>query len=56
MYSALPARLLVGATHAQVHILRDYEGGNPVSAPGVGGNVPLVTVDLGGQSKSVLKR
>ena len=31
-------------THA--YILTDCEGGNPVSAPGVGGNVPLVTVDL----------
>ncbi len=27
--------------------LMNCEGGNPVSAPGVGGNVPLVAVDLG---------
>ena len=32
-------------THA--YILTDCEGGNPVSAPGVAGNVPLVAVDLG---------
>ncbi len=51
MHSALPARLLVDDTHA--YILMDCEGGNPVSAPGVGGNVPLVTVDLGGQPKSL---
>ena len=30
-----------------------YEGGNPVSAPDVGGNMPLVAVYLGRQSKSV---
>ncbi len=35
------------------YILTDCEGGNPVSGPGVGGNVPLVTVDLGRQPKSV---
>ncbi len=40
MHSALPARLLVDDTLA--YILADCEGGNPVSAPGVGGNVPLV--------------
>ncbi len=40
MHSALPARLLVDDTHA--YILMDYKGGNPVSAPGVGGNMPLV--------------
>ncbi len=45
VHSALPARLLVDNTHA--YILTDCEGGYPVSAPGVGGNVPLVTVDLG---------
>ena len=33
---ALPAMLLVDDTHA--YILLDGEGGNPVSAPGVGGN------------------
>ena len=31
-------------THA--YILMDCEGGYPVWAPGAGGNVPLVTVDL----------
>ena len=30
-------------------ILTDHEGGNPVS--GVGGNVPLVAVDLRGQPR-----
>ncbi len=35
------------------YILTDCEGGSPVSAPRVGGNVPLVTVDLGQQPKSV---
>ncbi len=44
LHSALPARLLVDDTHA--FILTDCEGGNPVSAPAVGGNVPLVAVDL----------
>ncbi len=29
------------------------DGGNPVSAPGVGGGMPLVTVDLGRQPKPV---
>ena len=51
MHSALPARLLVDDTHA--YILTDCEGGNPVSAPGVGGNVPLMAVDLGQQPTSV---
>ncbi len=51
MHSALPARLLVDDTHA--YILTDCEGGNPVSAPGVGGNVGLVAVDLGRQPKPV---
>ncbi len=51
MHSALPARLLVDDTHA--YILTDCEGGNHVSARGVGGNVPLVTVDLGRQPKLV---
>ena len=32
-------------THA--YILMDCEGGNPVSAQGVGGNVPMVTVESG---------
>ena len=36
--------LLVDDT--QTYILTDCEGGNSVSAPGVGGNVPLVAVDL----------
>ena len=36
----------------KAYILMDCEVGNPVSAPGVGGKVPLVTVDLGRQ-KSV---
>ena len=40
MHSALPARLLVDDTLA--YILTDCEGGNPVSAPVVGGNMPLV--------------
>ncbi len=44
-FCSLPTRLLVDDTHA--YILTDCEGGNPVSAPGVGGNKPLVTVDLG---------
>ncbi len=35
------------------YILTDCEDGNPVSAPGVGGNMPLLTVDLGQQPKSV---
>ncbi len=52
MDSVLPAtRLLVVDTHA--YILMDCKGGNPISAPGVGGNVPPVTVDLGRQPKSV---
>ncbi len=45
MHSAIPARLLVGDTHA--YILTDCKGCNPVPAPRVGGNVPLVTVDMG---------
>ena len=36
--SALPARLLVNDT--QAYILTDCKGGNPVSAPGIGGNSP----------------
>ncbi len=44
MHSALPARRLVDDTLA--YILTNCEGGNSVSTPGVGGNVPLVTVDL----------
>ncbi len=36
-------------THAYMYILTDCEGGIPVSVPGVGGNKPLVTVDLGQQ-------
>ena len=46
MHSVLPARLLVDDTHA--YILTDEEG-SPVSAPGVGGYVLLVAVDLGRQ-------
>ena len=42
--SALPARLLVEDSHAQ--ILTYCKAGDPVSAPGVGGNMPLVAVDL----------
>ena len=42
MHSALPARLLVDDTHA--YMFMDCEGGNRVSAPGVGGNMPLVAV------------
>ena len=38
-------------THA--YILTDCEWVNHLSALGVGGNLPLVTVDLGGQPKSV---
>ncbi len=34
------------------YILTDSEGGNPVSAPGVGCNVPLVAIDLGRCAKS----
>ena len=45
MHSALPARLLMDDT--QAYILMVCEGGNPVSAPRVGGNVLLVAVDLG---------
>ncbi len=33
--------------------LRIVKGGNPVSTQGVRGNVPLVTVDLGRQPKSI---
>ena len=44
VHSTLPARLLVDDTHA--YIITDCERGNPASAPGVGVNVPLVTVDL----------
>ena len=36
VHSASPARLLVDDTHA--YILTDCGGGNPVSAPGVGGS------------------
>ena len=43
MHSALPARLLVDDTHT--YILKNSERGNPVSAPEVGGNIPLLTVD-----------
>ncbi len=52
VHSALPARLLVDDIHA--YIFMDYEVGNSVSAPGVGGNVPLVAVDMGQQPKSVM--
>ena len=55
MYTALPARLLVDDTHAY-H--RDSEGTlfQPQEFVYIGGgNKPLVTVDLGGQLKSVLK-
>ena len=45
LHSPLPVRLLMDDTHA--YILIDCEGPNPVSAPGVGGNVPLVEFDLG---------
>ena len=38
-------------THA--YILMNCKGGESVSAPGVGGNMPLVTVDLGRWPKSV---
>ena len=52
VHSALPARLLVDDTHAgfsplrrwllvddtHAYILTDCEGGNPVSAPAVGGS------------------
>ena len=51
VHSALPARLLVDDTHAYIHL--DCQGGNPVSAPGVGSNVPLVSVDLVDSPKSV---
>ena len=34
--SALPARLLMDDTKAYIHM--DCKGGNPVSAPGAGGN------------------
>ena len=44
VHFALPARLLVDDTHAYIHM--DFEGGNPVSAPGVGSDVPLVAVAL----------
>ena len=42
VHSALPAGLLVDDTHA--YILTNSEWGNPVPAPGVSSNVPLVTV------------
>ena len=45
VHSALPARLLLADTNAYMYILTHCEGGNPVSAPGVGCNVPLVAVD-----------
>ncbi len=47
-HSALPARLLVDDTHAYI-LIRTLKGGggDHVSAKGVGGNVPLVIVDLG---------
>ena len=34
--------------HNDIHayIFTDYEGGNPVSAPGVGDNMPLVASDF----------
>ena len=32
-------------------IFTDCKGGNPVAAQGVGGNVPLVAVDLGPELK-----
>ena len=32
--------------------LTECEGGYPVIAPGVGGNLPIVAVDLGGQPKT----
>ena len=51
MHPALPAMLVVGDTHT--YIMTGYEGGNPVAAQEVGGNMPLVAVDLGGQPKSV---
>ena len=44
MHFVKSARLLVDDTHA--YILMDCNGGNPVSAPGVGGYMPLVAVDL----------
>ena len=50
VHSALPARLLVDDTHA--YILTNCDRGNSVSAPGVGGKVPLMTLDLGRQPKS----
>ena len=37
-------------THA--YIFKDCEAGNPVSAREVGGNIPLVIVDLSQQPKS----
>ena len=37
--------ILMDDTHA--YIFMDCEGGNDVSAIGVGANEPLVTVDLG---------
>ena len=45
VHSVLPAMLLVDVTHA--YILTDFEGGNPVSALGIGGTELLVAVDLG---------
>ena len=44
-HCALQTRLLVDDNHA--NILSDCEGSNPVSAPGVGGYVPLVAFDVG---------
>ena len=40
--------------NALAYIFTDCEGGNPVSAPGVGGTVSLVTVDLGRSFKCSL--
>ena len=49
VHSALPARLWTDDTSddtSDLHLM-DCEGDNPVSAQGVGGSVPLVTVDFG---------
>ena len=51
VHSALPSRLLV--EHTFCYILAGYEWGNPVSAPGEDGILPLVAVNLGRQHKSV---
>ena len=51
MHSVLPATLLGDDTHA--YILTDCEGGNPVLAPGVGGNVLKMEDVLVSQLKSV---